>query len=287
MRFKKAFSAGAALVLVVAALAVSLLLYKAHKDNGQSVYLIGDLAAADRIDLDVTIVRVDAAAQEMSVQLYPTPHGRWDDGSGGFTADTRINTSALKAEAITVRANDVAAGSEIRFTVGGGGMITDYPFDKYRGTLAFSATVGDEVVPMVMRLYNLDAFFASTPEVDEQLDGDGVVAASVEVVRSVPSVTFALFVMVLMLGLALAAATAAFYVLAGRRGLVWSATGLMSAVLFAMIPLRNAVPGAPPIGSVIDFGSFFIAEAVVALSLICTVLVGYRQELINERTVDG
>jgi hypothetical protein len=49
------------------------------------------------------------------------------------------------------------------------------------------------------------------------------------------------------------------------------------------VPLRNAAPGAPPIGSVIDFGSFFIAEGLIFLSLIAAVVLGYRVERAKER----
>ena len=57
----------------------------------------------------------------------------------------------------------------------------------------------------------------------------------------------------------------------------------MAGMLFALIPLRNAVPGDPPIGSIIDFGSFFIAEATIAVSLISCIVIGYRQQ----RTIDA
>ncbi len=53
--------------------------------------------------------------------------------------------------------------------------------------------------------------------------------------------------------------------------------------LFALIPLRNAVPGDPPIGSIIDFGSFFIAEAIISLSLISGIIIGFRHQLAIER----
>lgn len=65
-------------------------------------------------------------------------------------------------------------------------------------------------------------------------------------------------------------------------GLIFPGCSMMAAILFALIPLRNAVPGNPPIGSVIDFVSFFIAETVIAAALIASVIVGYRVEIANE-----
>ncbi len=93
---------------------------------------------------------------------------------------------------------------------------------------------------------------------------------------------FALFVMVLMLGLA-AAAIAAYYVLRPGRGLHFSACSMLAGMLFALISLRNAVPGNPPLGSIIDFASFFIAEAVISISLISCIILGYR----HEREIEG
>ncbi|WP_405160600.1 DUF4436 domain-containing protein [Nocardia sp. NBC_01499] len=281
-KFRKTFAALAAVLAVVVAMVVSLTLYQVQKDHGQTMHLLGANDAQDRIDVEVAIIRIDAAVQELTVQVVPSPHGALADESGRFRTDATIYTSGMKPDPIKVKAGELISAAEIRIAMGGGGMITDYPFDKYRAHLAVAAESGDKAVPVVMNLYSLDAFFKIAPRMDDEQYGDAI-GATVTVARSTASLTFALFVIVLMLGLALAAATAAFYVLAGRRGLIWPANTLMAAVLFAMIPLRNAVPGAPPIGSVIDFGSFFIAETVVALSLICTVLVGYRHEIGKER----
>ncbi|MFI7001778.1 DUF4436 domain-containing protein [Nocardia sp. NPDC050175] len=281
-RFRKTFAALAAVVAVVVAMVISLTLYQVQKDHGQTMHLIGDVDVADRVDVEVAIIRIDAAVQELTVQVVPSPHGALADEFGRFRTDATIYTSGMKPDPIKVKAGDLVSASEVRIAMGGGGMITDYPFDKYSAHIDVAADIGDKSVPVVINLYSLDAFFKIVPKVDDEQHG-AAVGTTVTVARSTASLTFALFVIALMLGLALAAATAAFYVLAGRRGLIWPANTLMAAVLFAMIPLRNAVPGAPPIGSIIDFGSFFIAETVVALSLICTVLVGYRHEIGKER----
>ncbi|MFF2744216.1 DUF4436 family protein [Kitasatospora sp. NPDC058048] len=38
----------------------------------------------------------------------------------------------------------------------------------------------------------------------------------------------------------------------------------MAATLFALVGIRNAAPGGPPIGSLIDCIAFFWAEAIIA-----------------------
>lgn len=71
----------------------------------------------------------------------------------------------------------------------------------------------------------------------------------------------------------------AYLLVRNRQGLQYSVYSVMGALLSAMVPLRNAVPGNPPIGSAIDFMAFFIAEAVISTSLITSVVVGYRHHL--------
>ncbi|SDE00310.1 DUF4436 family protein [Actinokineospora iranica] len=123
---------------------------------------------------------------------------------------------------------------------------------------------------------NADSFFqltksASTPEA-------GVTVLATEVARSTATFAFALFVMVFMWGLAVAAVVAAWFVVGGRKGLLWPSMSFMAALLFALVPLRNALPGGPPIGSVVDFCAFFLVETLISASLITTVITGFIQE---------
>ncbi|WP_280831916.1 DUF4436 family protein [Mycolicibacterium frederiksbergense] len=170
------------------------------------------------------------------------------------------------------------------------GTITDYPFDRYSTVMTFRIIGADGTeLPVAVSIWGSDPFFGT--KLLEQTPSAGgpdqPVTVYLGATRSTPTLVFAVFVMVLMLGLAAAAVTASYYVLRWRRGLVFPACSMMAAVLFALIPLRNAVPGNPPIGSVIDFVSFFIAETVIAIALIASVVIGYRIEIANELSQSG
>ncbi|WP_223244548.1 DUF4436 family protein [Streptomyces sp. CBMA156] len=52
----------------------------------------------------------------------------------------------------------------------------------------------------------------------------------------------------------------------------------MAATLFALVGLRNAAPGSPPIGSLLDYAAFFWAELLVAVGLTMVVVRGARIE---------
>ena len=132
---------------------------------------------------------------------------------------------------------------EQRFALNG--LISDYPFDHYSALLDYHVVGGPDAdeLPVALNLYSTDPFFAIDSSAAEIQDGG--VGIALKLRRSTPTLVYASFVMVLMLGLAVAAITAAYYTLKWRKGLLFPACGMMAAMLFALVPLRNAVPGSP------------------------------------------
>ncbi|UEA85561.1 DUF4436 domain-containing protein [Tsukamurella paurometabola] len=167
------------------------------------------------------------------------------------------------------------------------GTAIDYPFDRYRVAVTATAASADGgAVPVALVVGDSADSFTITPE-SQDSDG-GVLEIDLIAKRTLPSIVFAGFVMLLMYGIAAAAGTAAYYVLHLHRGLLFPACSMLAAMLFALPPLRHQVPGdpAPPMGSFIDFIAFFPAEAVVALSLISAVLGGFVVER-RDRSAEG
>ena len=86
------------------------------------------------------------------------------------------------------------------------------------------------------------------------------------------------FMIIAMWALALSVLGGARILAARRQGMVWPALGWMAATLFALIGMRNAAPGSPPIGSLIDYAAFFWAEAIIAGSVVYVATSGIRAE---------
>ncbi|WP_225730217.1 MULTISPECIES: DUF4436 family protein [unclassified Nocardia] len=265
-----------AVLALVTTFAASLAMYEGGRSRADTVYRVGDTGEPNRVDIDVWVGKLDPAMQTATVEVLAQPRGALADRSGFFAADSVLYTSGLKADPIKIKAGEPISALELKVAMAG--TFTDYPFDSYRTTLAFDVLQGDRHLPLTASVSSGDTFFT----LEEAPAADGVDLA-VHAKRSSPAVFFALFIMVLMLGLAVAAAIASFYVLRWRRGLMWPACSMMCALLFALVPLRNAVPGGPPIGSIIDFTSFFIAEGVISVALVASVLIGYRVEIAKER----
>ncbi|GAY18762.1 DUF4436 family protein [Mycobacterium sp. shizuoka-1] len=269
-------------VVVLAGLitaSVSGYLTSRHSTDQESAF--GDQNNPNRVNVTVWISRVDAVTQALSVTVMGVePAGSMADPQGAFAQDLTLTTRAIGNWRAEIKAGDFPPDIEQKVTVDG--AVTDYPFDSYTGTIevhVFDAAGTD--VPMYLTVVNTDSFFSMSTSAGAAPNGGTVVNVSMH--RSAPTLAFAVFVMVLMLGLAVGAVVAAFYVLHWRRGLIFPACSMMAAILFALIPLRNAVPGGPPIGSIIDFGSFFIAEAVISIALIASIVVGFRHQRDIER----
>ncbi len=270
--------AGVALLVMLTA---SLSMYLPTRSNFDSATALGNTDTSDRADVTMWITKVDTGSQSMSVSISDVlPKGSLADQNGLFVGDAEIHSpTSLLNNSTRIDKGDDVPDVEQRFALTG--TETDYPFDRYTGEvqLAITDANGNEL-PVTITLFSTDPFFRIAPTIADQ-DSGGMDFTFV-VHRSMPTVVYALFVMMLMLGLAGAAVTAAYYVVKHRKGLLFPACSMMAAMLFALVPIRNAVPGNPPIGSVIDFASFFLAEVIIATSLIAAVVLGYRHQMAAE-----
>ncbi|AKK25659.1 hypothetical protein AB431_01830 [Mycobacterium sp. EPa45] len=270
-----------AVALLIAVMAASITGYLASRNNTDQESFFGDDNNPDRVNVTVWITKVDAATQQLSVTIVDVaPSGALADPDGNFAQDATLTTAAIGNWRAEIKAGDSAPDIEQKVSVDG--AVTDYPFDRYTGRLEVHVfNPQGNNVPVALTVVNTDPFFGITTKAATSQNGGAVVNLGLH--RSAPTIIFAVFIMLLMLGLATGAVVAAFYILHWRRGLIFPGCSMMAAILFALIPLRNAVPGNPPIGSIIDFGSFFIAEAVISISLISSIILGFRHQRSIER----
>jgi len=270
-----------AFFVLVAVIAASVAGYLTSRHSTDQEGFFGDWKTADAVNVTVWITRVDATTQALSVTVVDIrPTGALANPDNTFAEDTTVTTAAIGNWRAQIKAGDAAPDIEQRVIIDG--AVTDYPFDRYVGRLEVHAFGPDgNDLPVGLTVVNTDPFFSVNTRADPAPNGGVIVDLGIH--RSLPTLIFATFVMVLMLGLAVGAVVAAFYVLNWRRGLIFPACSMMAAILFALIPLRNAVPGGPPIGSIIDFGSFFIAEAVISIALISSIIWGFRHQRTIER----
>lgn len=96
---------------------------------------------------------------------------------------------------------------------------------------------------------------------------DNYVGIDMTISRSSTVLFFSLFIAVLMWGATIGVMLLVLSIILRGRKIEVGMFSFLSALLFAMVAVRNSQPGVPPIGAFSDFISFFWAEVILALCL--------------------
>lgn len=259
-------------VLLLAAAGVGL--YLNQRDTLTRAYTSGSKSAA-AVKLMVDVQQVDLAADELVLRVTPDLPSSLLASDGTPAKPVTIGVPSESTPELHLAAGKTITGTTIKAPFGGG-TVTDYPFDHYVAALAFGAAQGDHSLPLRVKLSELDPFFLT--KITFKAAGGGIVLDLVRISRSRGTFILAWFMMVAMWALALSVLGGAYVIVRRRMGMVWPALAWMAATLFALVGLRNAAPEGPPIGSLIDYASFFWAEAIIAASLAVVVVTGIRAE---------
>ncbi|MEU1865858.1 DUF4436 domain-containing protein [Streptomyces gardneri] len=266
--------AALACLLIAAAVALGTWLQFGERQALDTLHTAGS-PAPDRVDVEASIQRVDAAGRELILRVLVTPRGELAEAGGvSPTEDLTIQTSASTRGDLSFKAHSRISTKDLPVTLTGG-SITDYPFDAYDAAIEFNAVQGGQKVPVRATLTSSDALFAATVDASEE---EGAALFDVGLGRSNSVLIFAVFMMVAMWALALSVLTGAWFLVTRRKGLTWPALGWMAATLFALAAFRNTAPGAPPIGCLMDYIAFLWAETVVAFCLVTVVVTGFAAE---------
>ncbi|MFC0434052.1 DUF4436 family protein [Kutzneria buriramensis] len=261
--------------VVIAVLATAGVIgYRTDARRGLNEYTVGS-DDPNRVELDITLQRVDVTARELDLRIIPVLHGNLAAGGAGLPArDLVVDTSSLTAGALHFKAHDRVSLQDVRFGVDDG-LVSDYPLDAYSSAISFYVTAADQDVPISLTFRGYDSLF--TGRLDDAVFKPGALTAQAVATRSIGSSALAWFLMVAMWALALAVFGAALTIVSKHMGLVWPAMGWMAATLFALVGFRNAAPGSPPIGVLIDYGAFFWAELLTTASLVYVTVHGIRR----------
>jgi Domain of unknown function (DUF4436) len=263
-------------VVLAALVASGLLLYSGERDGQQQGYILGDDDSASRLDITITILKLDPAAQQLTVEMLPDPKGDLTTAPGSLVParSFTVETSSLVKSVIQYPADQRVTATDL--TVNAQGITSDYPFDRYSAQIGLSAHAGGATLPVSLTLDDADPSFRLA--ITRSTSDTGYATFDVSMKRSRSTLIFVCLMAAVMWALALAVAAAARVQVRRRRGLTWPALGWMAATLFALTAFRNAAPGSPPIGSILDYAAYLWAELIVAVSLVVTVIAGIRAE---------
>lgn len=229
---------------------------------------------ADLVSVRATVQRVEAASRELVLQVLVTPKGAYAERGDQSTPAQQlvIDTSSLTTAPLSFPARERITAKELRVPLAG--VVSFFPFDRYSTSLYVGVDAAGVPAPIELLVTDHDPNFLTQPVAHE--GGDGFVVADLLVKRSRSTFILAWFQVIVMWALGMSVLGGAIHIVRRRLGLVWPALGWMAATLFALVGFRNAAPGLPPIGSLIDYCAFFWAEAIITLSLVSVIITGVR-----------
>ena len=279
-----------ALVLFSVMFGLVLGAYESESKASSIVFLPEEGISPDHIAVTERLVSVDPVKGEMSVRLQFEPQGALLSSDGWTLANNLIldvNAASGKTE-YTFKKGEAMPPLELKFDLWG--KVSEYPFDEHYGEInmyfnmpvvtdpkATPVTIEYEDVPIALTYLGAVAGYVVNAS---QAPAKGVVGYSeteLVITRTLTVVSFAVFIMLVKWLLALGALFVALSVAVRGRKVELAMFSWLAALLFALLPLRNAMPGVPPIGSLNDFLSFFWAEGIVALSLATIVFTWLRR----------
>ncbi len=269
--------------LIVFAILFSIVLrnYKSEADK-RSVGIVDDNKIKDCIQSSISITGIDPIKGEISVRLLMAPEGEYINDKGRLTKDINVfvNASSNKQE-YNFQKDKLINPMDVTLSLYDG-LATDYPFDHHKAELFFfietkggkdSSGHVTEDVPIPAQIdfmgsiqgYNIDA------EKGDKTDAENNVVY-IDISRSASVKFFSFFVGIAMWLLSGIVVFMTLSVLVRRRKIELGMFAFMSAMIFALPSLRNMQPMSPPIGTIMDYVSFFWAEGLIALCLVSLVM---------------
>lgn len=155
------------------------------------------------------------------------------------------------------------------------GDILDYPFDRYRFDFDVEATAKGKPVTLVAALGAVPhGIRAKLTDIKGQGTDDDI---SIEVRRSGSVIFLAALSTISLLVVAIAALSVAWQVAEQGRKIDFSMMTWVAAFMFVIPAVRSSLPGAPPVGALIDFILFFWLQVLAAVATTTLVVIWMKQ----------
>ncbi len=228
--------------------------------GGVSVVIVPEGVSPDEQELPVRVL------------VFPSAELLDDDALLRLPLEVRIQP-ALSGQTIVFPAGKPTAPQSAVLPTAG--TVQEYPFDRYVVYAEVQVTAGaaDSAAPVAtqtslfFRVPGWSAVKTSTrPSV-----GASEAELSTELWRNGSTKSIALLLLLLMVVLAAIAILVTGSVTRGGMALELSVASWLTALLFALIPLRGFFPGDPPLGSWMDILVFFWVELILMVSVAAVV----------------
>jgi hypothetical protein len=227
-------------------------------------------ATPDYIQADARVMSVDPVKGEMSVRITFTPNGALaENGTLKKELSLYVNSATGGQNRSFPKGKDM---SPIDVTLDTQGMVTDYPFDNHQAILEmlFNDVVKDgdpNPIPLAVNFTGSVTGLKISADTDKE-SNEYYSLINIQVERSTTTLVIIIFAMVLLWLITVTVLLMFLAVLLRGRKVEFGMFAFMAGFLFSFVAFRNAMPGAPPIGTLSDYLAFFWGYAIISLSLV-------------------
>ncbi|QPZ39164.1 DUF4436 family protein [Paramicrobacterium chengjingii] len=230
--------------------------------------------SANYLTLQMKVQDIDLTNRQLQANVLPVPHGTLvGDKAGEMSRSLRIEVASggVTTSVVTYPGESIVDPTALTLSLDRGD--STYPLDEPYAN--FQLSVRDEQtgepIPFVVDLENSARPWILAGTIgDANIDADGVhYPVSLDGHRDVLSIALvAFYLLAILLTTLMAVVTIGSALL--RHKLEFSNVIWLSATMLSFPALRSAMPGAPPIGTALDFIVLFPCIALVAVMLVWT-----------------
>lgn len=268
------FTALGLVIFFVAAYAITIGLY-ANSGCGCPLPVTQGQSAADGTTVTIDVVELQSmkGALVANISVAPGP-GLVDPVTRGLSEDFAVVVhSAVTPSKRTWTKGMLPGDYPVPLTISGDP--SSWPLDRcHSGPITADLIYGTNPIPEQVPARIVDRLAGWKVAVAG--DGKPSSAYRVEVRRSPSIAAFAAVILSVMVVLAAAALFVAIQTIRNKRKFQPPMTTWYAAMLFAVIPLRNALPDAPPVGSWVDVTVTLWVIVVLAMSMLLYVFCWWR-----------
>nr|WP_246398118.1 DUF4436 family protein [Mycobacterium vicinigordonae] len=152
-----------------------------------------------------------------------------------------------------------------------------WPLDRYfSGPVTVELYLGNATNPERARVTFVDRLAGWQAQIRPAAD-DQSAAYTIDLERSASTIAFAAVILCILIAIATQALFVAVQTLRGRRPFQAPMTTWYAAMLFAVVPLRNALPGSPAFGSWVDLTIVLWVLVALVVSMLLYIASWWRQ----------
>lgn len=263
-------------VVFIAAYVASIVLYvnsgMGHPHQIAESPLSGD---ATTVTVDIEDIQSNNSVLVANLTVSPGP-ALLDPLTHGLKEDLSVVvTSVVTAGKRTWSKGALPDVFRVSLTLAGD--VADWPFDRYRsGPISVELLSGAAQVPERATVTLVDRLLGWKADVPVGSNADVLAPYRVDLYRSPSTVAFAVVILGVLIALAGLALFVAVQTVRDRRKFQPPMTTWYAAMLFAVMPLRNALPDSPPFGSWIDVTIVLWVIVVLVISMTLYITCWWR-----------